>query len=115
MVLTSLGVYGVLAFAISRRTRELGIRMALGADSLKVLSMVIKEGMSLLAIGLAVGMTGAAFFSMTLSGFLFGVDTHDLMTFVTVPVVLTVVAFAACYLPARRAIGVDPIKAIREV
>jgi predicted permease len=115
MVLTSLGVYGVLSFAISRRTRELGIRMALGADSRKVLRLVIKEGMLLLAIGLALGMTGATFFSMTLSSFLFGVDTHDLMTFVTVPVVLTFVAFAACYLPARRAVGVDPMKAIREV
>ena len=115
MILTSLGVYGVLSFAISRRTRELGIRMALGADSGRVLRLVIREGMLLLALGLAVGMTGAAFFTMTLSGFLFGVDTHDLTTFVTVPLVLTFVAFAACYLPARRAIGVDPIKAIREV
>jgi predicted permease len=115
MGLTSLGVYGVLSFAISRRTRELGIRMALGADSVKVLRLVISEGMLLLAIGLVLGMTGAAFLSMTLAGFLFGVDTHDVMTFVTVPVVLTLVAFAACYLPARRAVGVDPMKAIREV
>src|SRR4029079_11072592 len=66
MVLTSLGVYGVLSFAISRRTRELGIRVALGADSAKVLRMVMREGMLLLAIGLAIGMTGAAFVSMTL-------------------------------------------------
>jgi putative ABC transport system permease protein len=115
MGLTSLGVYGVLSFAISRRTRELGIRMALGADSARVLRLVIKDGMLLLAIGLVLGMTGAAFFSMALAGFLFGVDTHDLVTFVTVPVVLTFVAFAACYVPARRAVGVDPMKAIREV
>jgi putative ABC transport system permease protein len=112
--LASLGVYDVLAFSISRRTRELGIRMALGADRRGVFALVIGEGMRLVAIGLVLGLGAAFYGSRAIESFLFGVSTRDLLTFVSVPCVLAAVAVLACYLPARRAMNVDPIVALRE-
>jgi putative ABC transport system permease protein len=114
LLLASLGVYGVLAFSISRRTREIGIRMALGADRGRVFALVIREGMWLVGIGLAIGLAGGLYAAESIKRFLFDVSARDLATFVTVPWVLTAVALLACYLPARRAMRVDPMVALRD-
>jgi len=114
LLLASLGVYGVLAFSISRRTREIGIRMALGADRAGVFGLVIGEGMWLVAIGLAMGLAGGYYASESMKRFLFDVSARDATTFLTVPLVLAAVALLACYLPARRAMRVDPMVALRD-
>jgi putative ABC transport system permease protein len=115
LLLAALGVYGVLAFSISRRTREIGIRMALGADRRRVFSLVLREGMWLVGIGLALGLGTGYYFAESIKSFLFGVNTRDLTTFASVPCVLVAVALLACYLPARRAMRVDPMVALRDV
>ena len=114
LLLAALGVYGVLAFSISRRTREIGIRMALGADRRRVFALVIREGMWLVGIGLAIGLGTGLYASESIERFLFDVDTRDVATFTSVPLVLATVALLACYLPARRAMTVDPIVALRD-
>ena len=114
LLLASLGVYGVLAFSISRRRRELGIRMALGADRRRVCSLVIREGMWLVGIGLAIGLGSGFYASRAVKSFLIGVSARDLTTFTSVPIVLAAVALLACYLPARRAMNVDPMVALRD-
>jgi putative ABC transport system permease protein len=114
LILASLGVYGVLAFSIARRTREIGIRMALGADRRGVLRLVLREGMTLVAVGLALGLAGGYYASESIRTFLFVVSPQDAATFVVVPCVLVVVALVACYVPARRATRVDPMIALRE-
>jgi predicted permease len=114
LLLASLGVYGVLAFSISRRTREIGIRMALGADRRRVFGLVIREGMWLVGIGLVLGLGAGYYASESIKRFLFDVSARDLATFVTVPIVLAAVALLACYLPARRAMRVDPMVALRD-
>jgi putative ABC transport system permease protein len=114
LLLACLGVYGVLAFSIARRTREIGIRMALGADRRRVFGLVIREGMWLVGVGLAIGL-GAALYSATwISTFLYDVSTRDTTTFTAVPLVLVATALLACYLPARRAMRVDPMRALRD-
>ena len=114
LLLASLGVYGVLAFSISRRTREIGIRMALGADRRRVFGLVIREGMWLVGIGLAIGLGAGLYFSGSIKTFLYDVNTRDVTTFASVPCVLAAVALLACYLPARRAMKVDPMVALRD-
>ena len=114
LLLASLGVYGVLAFSIARRTREIGIRMALGANRAQVFALVLREGMWLVGIGLAVGLAGGLYASQALKSFLFDVSARDPRTFLLVPALLVVVALLACYLPARRAIRVDPMVALRD-
>jgi predicted permease len=114
LLLASLGVYAVLAFSISRRTREIGIRIALGANRHGVLGLVLREGMSLVATGLAIGLLAGYFASKWIQGFLFDVSPRDLTTFTVVPCVLAAVALLACYLPARRATRVDPVIALRD-
>src|SRR6185436_5325605 len=104
-----LGVYGVLAFSIARRTREIGIRMALGADRRRVFRLVIGEGMWLVGVGLAIGLGGALYASKWMRAFLYDVNARDTATFTTVPLVLVAMALLACYLPARRAMHVDPM------
>ena len=113
LVLAAIGLYGVLAFAVSQRTREIGIHMALGARTRDVLVMVIKQGMSLVLIGVALGVAGAYAATRTIRSLLFEVGTTDPLTFVLVSVLLAVVGFVACYLPARRATKVDPLVALR--
>ena len=114
LLLASLGVYGVLAFSISRRTREIGIRMALGADRRTVFGLVIREGMWLVGVGLAIGLGAGLYFSGSIKTFLYEVNTRDVTTFASVPCVLAAVALLACYLPARRAMRVDPMVALRD-
>ena len=113
LVLAAIGVYGVMSYAVARRTQEVGIRMALGARRGQVLGMVLREGMLTIIIALIVGLATAAAATRLLSSQLFGVSATDPLTFAAVPVILAVVAVAACYLPARRASRVDPIVALR--
>ena len=112
-ILASMGVYGVMAYSVSQRTRELGIRMALGAQTSQVIKLVLRQGMFLAVIGLAFGLF-AAFGSTRLAGsFLYGVNPSDPLVFAGVTSVLACAALAACYLPARRAARVDPVQALR--
>ena len=113
LVLAAIGLYGVLAFAVSQRTREIGIHMALGARTRDVLVMVIKQGMALVVIGVVLGVAGAYIATRAIRSLLFEVGTTDPVTFVLVSVLLAVVGFVACYLPARRATKVDPLVALR--
>jgi putative ABC transport system permease protein len=113
LLLAAIGLYGVLAFAVSQRTREIGIHMALGARTRDVLLMVIRQGMSLVTIGVVVGVAGAYAVTRTMRSLLFEVGTTDPLTFVLVSLVLAVVGALACYLPARRATKVDPLVALR--
>jgi len=113
LVLGAVGVYGVVAYAVARRTREIGVRMALGARASDVLAMVLREAGTLTTVGVALGIAGALAASRVLAGFLFGVTPTDLAVFVSVPAVLGVVALGACVIPARRAARVDPVTALR--
>jgi ABC-type antimicrobial peptide transport system permease subunit len=113
VLLASLGVYGVLAFSISRRRQELGVRIAVGADRRQIFALVIREGLVLVGIGLAVGLVASANLAGLIASFLFGINPRDAVTFAMVPAVLTTVALAACYLPARRATLVNPVTALR--
>ena len=113
LLLAAIGLYGVLAFAVSQRTREIGIHMALGAQARDVLGMVIKQGMSLVLFGVVLGVAGAYVATRAMQSLLFGVSATDPLTFVLVPLLLMVVGFAACYVPARRATKVDPLVALR--
>jgi predicted permease len=114
LLLACLGVYGVLAFSIARRTREIGIRMALGADRRRVFGLVIREGMWLVGVGLAIGLAAALYASKWIQAFLYDVSTRDTATFTAVPLTLAAMALLACYLPARRAVRVDPMRALRD-
>ena len=113
LTLGAVGVYGVVAYAVTRRTREIGVRMALGARASDVLGMVLREGGVLAGLGVALGIVGALGASRLLAGFLFGVTPNDPAVFVAVPAVLGLVALGACALPARRASRVDPVTALR--
>jgi putative ABC transport system permease protein len=114
MLLAALGVYGVLAFSIARRTREIGIRVALGADRGRVLRLIVREGMTLVVMGLATGLAAGWFGATAIRGFLFDVSPRDVTAFTVVPLILAAVALVACYLPARRAMRVDPMVALRD-
>ena len=113
LTLAAIGLYGVLAFAVSQRTREIGIHMALGARARDVLLMVIRQGMSLVLIGVGLGVAGAFALTRTMRSLLFEVGPTDAMTFVLVSLLLAAVGFIACYVPARRATKVDPLIALR--
>jgi putative ABC transport system permease protein len=113
MLLSAVGIYGLLSHAVTQRTQEMGIRMALGAQVSDVLKLVLKQGMMLVVIGEAVGLVGALMLARLIRGLLFGVTPNDAMTFVIVAAVLGIVALLACYFPARRATKVDPIEALR--
>ena len=113
LVLAAIGLYGVMSYTVSRRTREIGIRMALGAGKGNVLRLVLKEGLTLASGGIAVGLIVAAAATRLLASFLFGVSSLDAATFVAIPIVLVGVALIASYLPARRAAKVDPMIALR--
>jgi ABC-type antimicrobial peptide transport system permease subunit len=113
LVLAIIGTYGVIAHATAQRTQEIGIRMALGADRRTILRMVLAGGLRIAAAGLALGVFGALALTQVLSGLLFGVSARDPLTFVLVPGALLVVALAACLIPARRAMQVEPAVALR--
>jgi putative ABC transport system permease protein len=113
LVLAAVGIFGVLSYAVSQRTREIGIRMALGAQSPTVIGLIVRQAMVLVALGVAAGLVGGLVLSQTMAKMLFGVAPTDPATYATVAVVLGTVALVASYLPARRATRVDPIVALR--
>src|SRR3954468_6420119 len=113
LLLASVGVYGVMAYSVSQRRRELGIRMALGAQSSEVLNLVLRQGMLLAGIGLGLGLFAAFGSTRLASTFLYGVNPHDPLIFGTVTSVLAIAAFAACYFPARKTLKIDPVIALR--
>jgi predicted permease len=114
LVLGSVGVYGVLSFLVSRRTREIGVRVALGARASDILWLIMKEGAKVCATGLTIGIAGALAISRSLSSELHGVSPADPMTYVSVALLVAVVSFLACYMPTRRAIRVDPLVTLRD-
>jgi ABC-type antimicrobial peptide transport system permease subunit len=113
LLLGAIGVYGVLAYAVGRRTQEFAVRLALGADASVVLRGVLGEGARLTIVGVAIGIAGALMATRALSGLLFGVAPTDPVTLVAVTVVLLVVGLLASYVPARRAMQVDPVTALQ--
>ena len=112
-ILATIGIYGVMSYAVTQRSHEIGIRMALGAEPREVLRMIVNEGMQLALLGLLLGIVGAVIATKYLESQLYGVKARDPLTFITVAGGLALVALAACYFPARRAAKVDPLTALR--
>jgi putative ABC transport system permease protein len=113
LLLSVVGVYGVLSYSVNQQTREIGIRMAMGAQTGSVLSLIVGQGMRLALAGLAAGLLVALLATRVLSSLLFGVTAHDPLTFAGVTLVLATAAILGCYIPARRATKVSPITALR--
>ncbi|MFL6307402.1 MAG: ABC transporter permease [Candidatus Sulfotelmatobacter sp.] len=113
LLMAAIGIYGLMSYSVQQRTQELGVRMALGAQAGNIRNMVIRQGMLLAAIGLVIGIAGAFWLTKFLTGFLFGVKTWDPLAFVLTPILLSAVALAAVWLPARKATRVDPMTALR--
>lgn len=113
LVLSAVGVYGVLSCSVAQRTREIGLRMALGAGAGEILRQLLREGLAVVLAGTAAGLLGAFFLAKVLASLLFGVTTSDPLTFVGVPLVLLAVALVATWIPARRATRVEPVVALR--
>jgi putative ABC transport system permease protein len=113
LLLAAIGLYGVLAFSVAQRTREIGVRLALGADRRGVVALVLRQGMTLVAVGAVIGAVGAAMATRFMTTLLFDTPAYDPATYVVVPLTLLVVSLLACYLPARRAAGTSPLTALR--
>ena len=113
LLLASIGIYGVLSYIVGQRTREIGIRMAMGADKTHVKLAVLRDGASMTLPGIGIGAVAALVLARLMSAMLFGVKPTDIVTFASVAALLLLVALMACYLPARRAAGLDPMQALR--
>ena len=113
LLLAAIGIYGVISYSLSQRTHEIGIRIALGAQSTDIIAMVAREGMSLALVGIFAGLLSAIGLTRVMSSLLFGVGVTDPVTFASIGVVLAGVALGACLVPARRALKMDPATALR--
>jgi putative ABC transport system permease protein len=113
LLLATVGIYGVISYSVTQRTKEIGIRLALGAETGDVLKLILKQGLLLVLTGIALGLTAALVLTRWLEKLLFGVSPTDTLTFVAVSLILAVVGLAACLVPARRAARVDPMVALR--
>jgi putative ABC transport system permease protein len=113
MLIAAIGIYGVLAYSVNQRTREIGLRMALGSPRAQVLRLIVREGVTVGAMGIGAGLAGALVLSRVLASLVFDVPVRDPLTYVAVAGALAVVALAACVIPARKASRVDPMVALR--
>jgi len=113
VILAAVGIYGVISYSVGRRTHEFGIRMALGAQRGEVLKMVLREGFVLAGVGLVIGVAAALGLTRLIANRLYGIEANDPLTYAAVALTLTLVAMAACAVPARRAAKVDPMVALR--
>ena len=113
LVLASVGIFGVMSYSVTERAHEIGVRLSLGAQSGDILRMVLRSGMILTVVGMAIGLPIALTLAYALSSLLFGVKVADPVSFVGLPLLLAAVATLACYLPARRAVRLDPIASLR--
>jgi ABC-type antimicrobial peptide transport system permease subunit len=113
LALGIIGIYGVISYTVSQRKREIGIRLALGAQSGDVVGMVLRQGAKLALVGVCIGVVAALGLARLMTSLLFGVTAHDPLTFFAVAVLLIFVGLVACYIPARRAMNVDPMVALR--
>jgi putative ABC transport system permease protein len=114
LLLAAVGIYGVLAYSVSERTREIGVRVALGAEPARIVALIVGEGARPVLAGIAIGIGGALGLSSLLKSLLFGIGPRDPLTFVMAPIVLVGVALIAAYAPARRASRLDPMQALRQ-
>jgi putative ABC transport system permease protein len=113
LLIAAVGMYGVLAYSVAQRRREIGVRAALGASPAAIVALVVRQGAVITLTGLAIGLTGAYVAVGWISSFLFGVSPRDPLAFAVVPIVLLVVAILAAFVPARRAATIDPLKAMK--
>ena len=113
MVLAAIGIYGVIAYSVAQRTREIGIRMALGAQRTQMLTMVLRQSLTLVVIGLAIGLLAALGATRVMATLLYGVGANDVSTYLIVVILLGGAALLASFIPARRAMKVDPMVALR--